>query len=183
MKNLASLTNFFITFLFVVYSGVFVGLKINGFISDKKLVSTTAVPLASALVSPTPQSSVTLAEAPQTKAPTQISTQTAPTSNPAEVSAPATSIPSATQAPPPAVDTSAPPPPVDTPPPPAPPPPSEPPPSSRCIITISGGQYDVTEFRNIHSGGDVFQCGTDMTAAFLSRHPASFLSKMSQYKV
>lgn len=172
MKNLASLTNFFITFLFVVYSGVFVGLKINGFISDKKLVSTTAVPLASALVSPTPQSSVTLAEAPQTKAPTQISTQTAPTSNPTEVSAPATSIPSATQAPPP----------VDTPPPPPPPPPSEPP-SSRCIITISGGQYDVTEFRNIHSGGDVFQCGTDMTAAFLSRHPASFLEKMSQYKV
>lgn len=169
MKNLASLTNFFITFLFVVYSGVFVGLKINGFISDKKLVSTAAVPLASA---------------PQTKVPTQTSTQTAPTSNPtAAVSAPATSIPSVTQAPPPVVDTSALPPPVDTPPPPAPPPPSQPPSADRCIITISGGQYDVTEFRNIHSGGDVFQCGTDMTAAFLSRHPASFLSKMSQYKV
>lgn len=177
MKNLASLTNFFVTFLLVVYSGVFVGLKINGFISDKKLVSTTAVPLASALISPTPQSSVTLAEAPQTKVPTQTSTQTAaPTSNPTAVSAPATSIPSATQAPPPAVDTSAPPPP-------APPPPSQPPPADRCIITISGGQYDVTEFRNIHSGGDVFQCGTDMTESFLSRHPASFLQKMSQYKV
>lgn len=159
MKNLASLTNFFITFLFVVYSGVFVGLKINGFISDKKLVSTAAVPLASA-------------------------PQTAPTSNPtAAVYAPATSIPSATQAPPPATEPSAPSPPVDTSPPPAPPPPSQPPPADRCIITISGGQYDVTEFRNIHSGGDVFQCGADMTESFLSRHPASFLQKMSQYKV
>lgn len=42
--------------------------------------------------------------------------------------------------------------------------------SSRCLITISGNQYDVTTFRTRHGGGDIFNCGTDMTAAYHSAH-------------
>lgn len=193
MKNLSSLTTFFVTLLFVIYLGVFTGLKVNGFIAGKQLVTVLPSPQASIIVQPTP--SIALAQAPQKKTQVQ-GTASKSVSAPAPTSAAApTTAPAATatsppvQASPPAVDTSTPTlAPVDTStPPPAPPPPtpvpSVPPPSARCIITISGGQYDVTDFRNIHSGGNVFQCGTDMTAVFLSRHPASYLSKMSQYKV
>lgn len=185
MKNLSSLTTFFVVFLFVVYLGVFTGLKVNTLISGKKLVAASPSPPASIAAQPTstPTSKplTTLAKAPATKAQVQAATsQTAPVPTPTSVAAPVAVpvvVTDATVPPAPAVDTSS------TPPPEATPAPSVPPPSDRCIITLSGGQYDVTDFRNIHSGGDVFQCGTDMTASFLSRHPASFLSKMSQYKV
>ncbi len=43
-------------------------------------------------------------------------------------------------------------------------------PDNRCIITIDGQKYDVTTFRNQHPGGDVFKCGTDMSAAFHAQH-------------
>lgn len=180
MKHLSSLTTFFVTFLFVVYLGVFSGLKVNSFISGKKLVAVQPTP------APTSKSLTVLAEAPQVNTPVQgVTTKVTPavsaptpapvaTTAPAEVAAPVVDV---TAAPVPVVDSATPPP---APPAPAP---SVPPPDPRCLITISGGQYDVTQFRHIHSGGDVFQCGTDMTAAFLSRHPASFLSKMSQYRV
>jgi hypothetical protein len=39
-----------------------------------------------------------------------------------------------------------------------------------CIITIDGQRYDVQPLRNSHSGGDVFQCGTDMSAIFHDQH-------------
>lgn len=42
--------------------------------------------------------------------------------------------------------------------------------SSKCIITLFGGQYDVTSLRSSHSGGDVFKCGTDQTVLYQSKH-------------
>lgn len=39
-----------------------------------------------------------------------------------------------------------------------------------CIVTVFGKQYDVTMLRSTHSGGDVFICGTDMTAIYQGRH-------------
>jgi len=54
---------------------------------------------------------------------------------------------------------------------------------NRCIVVIDGGKYDVTQFRNIHSGGDIFQCGTDMSAIFHGQHDNSYLNRMSQYKI
>ncbi len=42
--------------------------------------------------------------------------------------------------------------------------------ANRCIITVLGKQYDVTELRNTHTGGDVFNCGTDMTLIFQGQH-------------
>ncbi len=179
MKHLSSLTTFFATFLFVVYLGVFAGLKVNSFISGKKLVAASSLPQVSAVVqpsfTPTAKPATTLAQAPAVKPRVQATSVT--TTTPLPTQAPVVIADTSTPPPASVVDTSTPPPA-----PPAPDP-SVPPPDPRCLITISGGQYDVTEFRHIHSGGDVFQCGTDMTAAFLSRHPASFLSKMSQYKV
>lgn len=55
--------------------------------------------------------------------------------------------------------------------------------AGKCIIYISGTRYDVTDFRNIHSGGDIFQCGTDMTDIFRNQHPDSYLSRMDKYKI
>ena len=55
--------------------------------------------------------------------------------------------------------------------------------AGKCIIYIDGVRYDMTEFRNIHSGGDIFQCGTDMSAIFHGQHPASYLDKIAKYKI
>ncbi len=55
--------------------------------------------------------------------------------------------------------------------------------AGKCIVYISGVRYDVTEFRNIHGGGDIFQCGSDMTDNFNSQHPGSYLSQMARYKI
>lgn len=55
--------------------------------------------------------------------------------------------------------------------------------ANRCIITIDGTHYDVTDFRNIHGGGDVFTCGSDMSVIFHNRHPNSYLDIMAKYKV
>ncbi|MEI7579410.1 MAG: cytochrome b5 domain-containing protein [bacterium] len=49
-----------------------------------------------------------------------------------------------------------------------------------CLVTLSGKQYDVTTLRKSHSGGDVFQCGTDMTAKYIAQH-GSDLSRMQRY--
>ena len=54
---------------------------------------------------------------------------------------------------------------------------------AQCIITIDGSSYDVTNFRTSHSGGNIFNCGTDMSSTFWSRHGASILSRMQQYKI
>jgi predicted heme/steroid binding protein len=42
--------------------------------------------------------------------------------------------------------------------------------SATCIITIDGQKYDVESLRSTHTGGDIFQCGTDMSAAFHRKH-------------
>jgi cytochrome b involved in lipid metabolism len=40
----------------------------------------------------------------------------------------------------------------------------------RCVITISEKKYDVTMFKDVHPGGNVFKCGQDMTQAFNKQH-------------
>ncbi len=40
----------------------------------------------------------------------------------------------------------------------------------RCVVTLFGKKYDVTDFRNTHEGGDVFECNTDMTVQFQFQH-------------
>ena len=55
--------------------------------------------------------------------------------------------------------------------------------NSVCIITIDSQKYDVMQFQNIHSAGNVFNCGTDMTADFYSKHDKSYLVKMEKYKI
>ena len=52
--------------------------------------------------------------------------------------------------------------------------------SNLCIVMLDGKEYDVTTLRNTHSGGDVFVCGTDMTASYISQHGTDF-SRMAQY--
>ena len=47
--------------------------------------------------------------------------------------------------------------------------------SNRCIITVEGQKYDVTDFRSLHSGGDIFVCGTDMTSTFFGQHNMKIL--------
>lgn len=39
-----------------------------------------------------------------------------------------------------------------------------------CIITLFGQQYDVTSLQSAHTGGNIFVCGTDMTASYQSMH-------------
>lgn len=56
-------------------------------------------------------------------------------------------------------------------------------PDPRCIIIVDGGRYDVTTFRNIHSGGDVFTCGADLSALFHSQHNQETLNKFQIYRV
>lgn len=56
-------------------------------------------------------------------------------------------------------------------------------PDNRCIVTIDGQRYDLTQFRSIHSGGDIFQCGTDMTSIFYQQHNQSYLSRLQNYKI
>ncbi len=52
-----------------------------------------------------------------------------------------------------------------------------------CLIQVDGVSYDVTAFRNQHSGGDIFQCGTDMSSIFWSQHNSKILNKMAPYKI
>ena len=54
--------------------------------------------------------------------------------------------------------------------------------SDKCIITIQGGHYDVTEFRYQHPGGNIYKCGTDMTAAFQGKHKG-YLPMIAKFKV
>lgn len=54
---------------------------------------------------------------------------------------------------------------------------------NRCIVTIDGQKYNVTFFRDRHSGGDVFSCGADMSAEFHSRHSDKFLVLMAPFRI
>ena len=54
---------------------------------------------------------------------------------------------------------------------------------SGCVIQIDGVKYEITSLVRTHSGGNVFTCGTDMSAIFWSRHNARILQMMGQYKI
>lgn len=60
---------------------------------------------------------------------------------------------------------------------------ARPTPDPRCIITIDNNRYNVTDFRNMHSGGDIFACGTDMSSIFHQQHSQRFLDFMQQYRI
>lgn len=55
--------------------------------------------------------------------------------------------------------------------------------AGKCLIYVDGIRYDATNLRNTHSGGDIFQCGTDMSSIFHGQHPDSFLTKMTKYLI
>lgn len=54
--------------------------------------------------------------------------------------------------------------------------------ANTCIVTLFGQQYDVQSLRSTHSGGDIFQCGTDMSSVYQSQHGTN-LSRMQKYLV
>jgi hypothetical protein len=54
---------------------------------------------------------------------------------------------------------------------------------SGCIITLDGGSYNVTSLQKSHSGGDIFNCGSDMSATFWGKHGQGIFSKMQQYRI
>jgi hypothetical protein len=56
-------------------------------------------------------------------------------------------------------------------------------PDTRCIIVIDGAQYNVTQLRSTHSGGDIFTCQTDMSAIFWSRHNQDIFQKLQKYRI
>ena len=60
---------------------------------------------------------------------------------------------------------------------------TQPPVVTGCIVKIDGGRYDVTDFKKIHSGGDIFSCGCDMSSTFWGKHGQSELNKMQKYKI
>ena len=53
---------------------------------------------------------------------------------------------------------------------------------NQCLIVVSGQQYNVTSLRSSHSGGDIFQCGTDMTGIYQGKH-GSKLSLIQKYLI
>lgn len=55
--------------------------------------------------------------------------------------------------------------------------------TNNCVITIDGTSYDITSFRSIHSGGDVFNCGSDVSSLFWSRHGSKQLSQLQKYRI
>lgn len=55
--------------------------------------------------------------------------------------------------------------------------------ASGCIITLDGGSYNVTSLQKSHSGGDIFNCGSDMSATFWGKHGQSIFNKMQQYRI
>ncbi len=54
---------------------------------------------------------------------------------------------------------------------------------SGCIITLDGASYNVTNLQKTHSGGDIFNCGSDMSATFWGKHGQGIFSKMQQYRI
>lgn len=52
----------------------------------------------------------------------------------------------------------------------------------KCIIIINGEKYDFTEFKKKHPGGDIFNCGTDMTTAFMANH-GNDLKRLQPFKL
>jgi|OpeIllAssembly_1097287.scaffolds.fasta_scaffold407062_3 cytochrome b involved in lipid metabolism len=44
-----------------------------------------------------------------------------------------------------------------------------------CIITVNDKQYDVSILKQDHMGGDIFECGTNMTEQFTSKHGLDYI--------
>ena len=59
---------------------------------------------------------------------------------------------------------------------------SQPAQQTQCIVTVFGEKYDVTSLQSAHSGGNVFECGTDMSEVFESQH-GSDVSRIESYKI
>lgn len=54
--------------------------------------------------------------------------------------------------------------------------------NSQCIITLFGKQFNVTSLQTSHTGGNIFNCGTDMTAVYQTQHGTD-LTRMQPYLV
>jgi cytochrome b involved in lipid metabolism len=54
---------------------------------------------------------------------------------------------------------------------------------NKCIIIVKGLKFDITDFRKVHSGGDIFECGTDMTNAFDSQHGNREFQILKKYQI
>lgn len=54
---------------------------------------------------------------------------------------------------------------------------------SACIVTVNGQRYDVTQYQYQHSGGNIFNCGTDMSSIFSSKHSIRYLDMMKAYLI
>ncbi|MFZ2978487.1 MAG: Ig-like domain-containing protein, partial [Candidatus Magasanikiibacteriota bacterium] len=53
---------------------------------------------------------------------------------------------------------------------------------SSCVVTVSGQSYDVSSLKSDHSGGDIFVCGTDMTAVYQAVHGTS-VSRIASFLI
>lgn len=49
--------------------------------------------------------------------------------------------------------------------------------SKECFISLFDSQYDLSDFQNEHSGGNIFNCGEDNTKLFEDEHS----NKIDQY--
>lgn len=49
-----------------------------------------------------------------------------------------------------------------------------------CIVTLFGKQYDVSQLRATHSGGDIFTCGSDMSSVYQGKHGTN-VNRMQAY--
>lgn len=55
--------------------------------------------------------------------------------------------------------------------------------NSGCIIQIDGVRYEVSSLQRTHSGGNVFTCGSDMSAIFWGRYNQKILQMMQRYRI
>lgn len=53
----------------------------------------------------------------------------------------------------------------------------------QCLIKIDGNIYNLESFRSQHGGGDIFQCGSDMTQIFYNQHSQDYLQIISMYRI
>jgi hypothetical protein len=54
--------------------------------------------------------------------------------------------------------------------------------TNKCIVTINGRKYDLTEWQSTHPGGMVFRNGEDMTQAFMANHGKDF-GRMDRFEI
>jgi len=53
---------------------------------------------------------------------------------------------------------------------------------SKCVVTLFGKKYDVTELRKTHSGGDIFKCDTDMSEIYQGQHGVD-MNRVKKYLI